>query len=67
MSQPESPPQFSRAQFVGTKMTVNLSLKRIATAVMNASIGYELLTVQSRDHAEVGVFLEKREPDFIGK
>jgi enoyl-CoA hydratase len=53
---------------VATKMTVNLSLKQIATAVMDASIGYELLTVHSRDHAEaVHAFMEKREPNFIGK
>ena len=53
---------------VATKMTVNLSLRQIATAVMDASIGYELLTVHSRDHAEaVHAFIEKREPNFIGK
>ena len=53
---------------VATKMTINLSLRQIATAVMDASIGYELLTVHSRDHAEaVHAFIEKREPNFIGK
>jgi enoyl-CoA hydratase/carnithine racemase len=53
---------------VATKMTVNLGLRQIATAVMDASIGYELLTVHSRDHAEaVHAFIEKREPNFIGK
>jgi enoyl-CoA hydratase len=53
---------------VATKLTVNLGLKQIASAVMDASIGYELLTVHSRDHAEaVHAFLEKRDPVFTGK
>jgi enoyl-CoA hydratase len=53
---------------MATKMTVNLGLKQVASAVMDASIAYELLTVHSRDHAEaVHAFLEKREPSFIGK
>jgi enoyl-CoA hydratase len=51
-----------------TKMTVNLGLRQVATAVMDASIGYELLTLHSRDHAEaVHAFLEKREPVFTGE
>lgn len=53
---------------VATKLTVNLGLRNIANAVMDASIGYELLTVHSADHAEaVHAFLEKREPVFTGK
>ena len=53
---------------MATKMTVNLGLKQIATAVMDASIAYEILTVHSQDHAEaVHAFLEKREPKFVGK
>jgi enoyl-CoA hydratase len=53
---------------VATKMTVNLGLKQIATAVMDASIAYEILTVQSEDHAEaVHAFLEKRDPVFKGR
>ena len=53
---------------VATKMTVNLGLKQIATAVMDASIAYEILTVHSEDHAEaVHAFLEKRDPVFKGK
>ena len=52
---------------VATKLTVNLSLRQIASAVMDASIGYELLTLHSRDHAEaVHAFIEKREPVFTG-
>jgi enoyl-CoA hydratase len=51
-----------------TKKTVNLGLKQIASAVMDASIAYETLTVASKDHAEgVHAFLEKREPNFTGK
>lgn len=51
-----------------TKQTVNLGLKQIATAVMDASIAYEANTVYSRDHAEaVAAFLEKRPPVFTGK
>ena len=51
-----------------TKKTVNLGLKQLASAVMDASIAYETLTVATRDHAEgVHAFLEKREPKFIGK
>ncbi len=51
-----------------TKQTVNLGLKQVATAVMDASIAYEALTVYSKDHAEaVRAFLEKRPPVFIGK
>jgi enoyl-CoA hydratase len=53
---------------VATKMTVNLGLRNIANAVMDASIAYELLTVHSEDHAEaVHAFLEKRDPVFKGK
>lgn len=53
---------------VATKLTVNLGLKQIATAVMDASVAYELLTVHSKDHAEaVYAFRDKREPKFIGK
>jgi enoyl-CoA hydratase len=50
-----------------TKKTVNLGLKQIASAVMDASIAYETLTVATADHAEaVHAFLEKREPKFTG-
>jgi enoyl-CoA hydratase len=51
-----------------TKRTVNLGLKQIASAVMDASIAYEHQTVYTRDHAEaVNAFLEKRDPVFTGK
>ena len=51
-----------------TKQTVNLGLKQVAAAIMDASIAYEKLTVYSRDHAEaVHAFLDKRKPQFTGK
>ena len=51
-----------------TKQTINLGLKQVATAVMDASIAYEKLTVYTSDHAEaVHAFLEKRQPNFTGK
>lgn len=51
-----------------TKQTVNLGLKQVATAVMDASIAHEKLTVYTKDHAEaVRAFLEKRKPVFTGK
>lgn len=51
-----------------TKRTINLGLKQMATAVMDASIAYEHLTVHTQDHAEaVSAFLEGRKPKFIGK
>jgi hypothetical protein len=47
---------------------VNLGLKQVAIAVMDASVAYEVVTVHSHDHAEaVKAFLEKRKPVFIGK
>jgi enoyl-CoA hydratase len=53
---------------VATKLTVNLGLRQIASAVLDASIAYELLTVHSSDHAEaVHAFIEKRKPVFTGK
>jgi enoyl-CoA hydratase len=51
-----------------TKRTVNLGLKQVASAVMDASIAYEHLTVYTQDHAEaVKAFMEKRPPNFKGK
>jgi len=51
-----------------TKQTVNLGLKHLASAVMDASIAYEALTVYSRDHSEaVHAFIEKRKPTFTGR
>jgi enoyl-CoA hydratase len=51
-----------------TKTTVNIELKRIAHALMDAGIAYEALSVHSRDHAEaVAAFGEKRPPRFTGQ
>lgn len=48
-----------------TKVTINLELKRIAHAVMDAGIAYEALTVRSDDHREaVDALQNKRAPVF---
>lgn len=48
-----------------TKVAVNLELKRIAHAVMDAGIAYEALTVRSADHREaVDALQHKRAPVF---
>lgn len=48
-----------------TKVLVNLELKRVATAVMDAGIAYEAVTVRSADHREgVQALIEKRKPVF---
>ncbi len=48
-----------------TKVLVNLELKRVANAVMDAGIAYESVTVRSADHREgVRALREKRKPNF---
>lgn len=48
-----------------TKVLMNLELKRVATAVMDAGIGYESVTARSADHREaVKALQEKRRPIF---
>jgi enoyl-CoA hydratase len=48
-----------------TKVMLNLELKRIAHATMDAGLAYEALSVRSADHREaVDAMLEKREPVF---
>lgn len=48
-----------------TKVLLNLELKRVATAVMDAGIAYESVTVRSADHREgVKALQEKRKPVF---
>jgi enoyl-CoA hydratase len=55
----------SRNAIRWTKVLVNLELKRIATAVMDAGIAYESVTVRSADHREgVKALREKRKPRF---
>jgi enoyl-CoA hydratase len=47
-----------------TKVLINLELKRVATAVMDAGIAYEALTVRSAEHrAGVQALMEKHKPD----
>jgi enoyl-CoA hydratase len=51
-----------------TKVLVNLELKRVAHAVMDAGIAYEAVTVRSADHREgVQALQEKRKPVFGAK
>ena len=48
-----------------TKVLMNLELKRIAHAVLDAGVAYESLTVRSADHCEaVQALREKRKPNF---
>ena len=48
-----------------TKVLLNLELKRLATAVMDAGIAYESLSVRTDDHREaVKALQEKRKPVF---
>lgn len=51
-----------------TKLLTNLELKRLATAVMDAGIAYESVSVRTADHLEAVLALkEKRAPKFIGR
>ena len=55
----------SRNAIRWTKVLINLELKRIATAVMDAGIAYEAVTVRTADHREgVQALTEKRKPQF---
>ncbi|NND66107.1 MAG: enoyl-CoA hydratase/isomerase family protein, partial [Halioglobus sp.] len=48
-----------------TKVLLNIELKRVANAVMDAGIAYEAVTVRSADHREgINALREKREPRF---
>ena len=48
-----------------TKVLLNLELKRLAHAVMDAGLAYEAVTVRSDDHREaVNALREKRSPVF---
>jgi enoyl-CoA hydratase len=50
-----------------TKATVNVGLKQIAASVLETGAAYEMLSNQTRDHAEaVAAFRAKRAPDFSG-
>ena len=48
-----------------TKVSINVGLKQLAHAMMDASIAYESLTNVSADHREgLKAFSEKRRPAF---
>ena len=51
-----------------TKVSINLGLKQLAHAMMDASIAYESLTNFSPDHQEgLDAFRERRKPAFGGR
>lgn len=51
-----------------TKVSLNLPIKQIAHATMDAAIAYETLTNLSEDHQEaVHAFAERRRPRFTGR
>lgn len=51
-----------------TKILTNLELKRVATALMDAGIAYESVSVRSADHLEgIQALKEKRKPNFTGR
>ena len=55
----------SRNAIRWTKVLINLELKRVANAVLDAGIAYEAVTVRSADHREgVKALIEKRKPTF---
>ena len=48
-----------------TKVLLNLELKRVASAVMDAGVAYEAVSQRSAEHREgVRALQEKRRPDF---
>lgn len=50
-----------------TKTVANIPLRKLAHELMDASVGYEMLTNLTRDHQEaVTAFIEKRRPIFRG-
>ncbi len=51
-----------------SKVAVNIGLKQLAHSIMDASVGYEMLTFTTEDHREaVHAYLEKRKPHFKGR
>lgn len=56
----------SRNAIRWTKVLINLELKRIATAVLDAGIAYEAVSVRSADHREgIQALQERRKPKFL--
>jgi enoyl-CoA hydratase len=50
-----------------TKLSINIGLKQVAAAVLDASLAYESMSNLTRDHQEaVNAFREKRPPRFTG-
>jgi enoyl-CoA hydratase len=51
-----------------TKTLVNIELKRIAHAMMDAGMAYEAMTMTSADLREaIGAVRDKRKPNFVGR
>ena len=51
-----------------SKVSVNIGLKQLAHAIMDASIAYEALTNRSADHAEaIAAMRDRRAPVFTGR
>ncbi len=51
-----------------TKLSCNKPIKEQLNLVLDASIAYEMMTLQSEDHGEAArAFLEKRKPVFTGE
>ncbi|HEV7446416.1 MAG TPA: hypothetical protein VGO18_27860, partial [Steroidobacteraceae bacterium] len=51
-----------------TKLSINVGLKPIAHSVLEASMGYERLSIFTEDHKEaVAALREKRTPIFRGR
>jgi enoyl-CoA hydratase len=51
-----------------TKLSINIGLKQVTQAVMDASVAYEALSNMTRDHREaVSAMREKREAKFTGE
>ena len=50
-----------------TKLAINKYIKDQLNLVMDASIAYEMLSINSQDHKEAALaFMEKRPPKYKG-
>jgi enoyl-CoA hydratase len=60
--------QGARRAVQWTKATMNVGLKQVAASILETGAAYEMLSNQTRDHAEaVAAFRDKREPRFTGE